>query len=118
MAQVTPTAFARQTVLAHPEQPLYPIGRMWSWGPDWQIGERRGRWAIGYLANTGQSRMVRVQWDGAVPLVDASEFTNSRLMSAVYCRTIDEQAKDRDAALQAIADFDAMAADLWEHRER
>lgn len=116
MSAMEKTVFARTTVLAESDQPLDPAGGAMSWGPDWRIGERSGRWAILYLAPIGQSRMVRVEWNDSVPLLKDWEFSN-RVREAALNPTPDEQAGDRDEALDAIARFDAMAVDLWERRD-
>ena len=111
VGQVTVRANPEQTVRGHGG--LMPAEYGWEWGPEWRMGDRAGRWAVG--VDDTSTYAVRVEWDTAEPIIDGFEF-GCRMSRAVLARPEVERADMRSELLSDLSGFDAMCADLWERR--
>jgi hypothetical protein len=104
----------RRTVRANPNQSL---GYDWKWGKEWRIGNRRGRWAV-QVVIYGWAEAVRVEWDSSLPIRGDRAFTWHELIPAVGGHSDGELADLEEKLNAELDDFDAMARDLWERREK
>ena len=113
------------TVYAHPNQELpegEAAGSYYAWGDEWRIGRRHGRWLV--IVSKWPSlptELVRVEWDRKQSADNSSWGRWAFVWNAEHeSKGKHQTAVEADVtrAMGVAREFDTMAVELWERRER